>query len=95
MSKVLQGQGFLDMVIQLTGTPDTALETAILNAVSITEDLPIGKELTGTGVVKRAVVMYLQENNLPATAISDFDNSDIVEQFGIGAMVIEENFIVR
>jgi len=95
MSKLLQGQNLMDKAIEMTGSIDALLEMARVNNVSITQDLPIGTEVQATDVLSKKTLMYVQENNIPATRIEQWQDSDTQEQLGIGYMAIEETFIIR
>jgi hypothetical protein len=90
-NKVYQGQSFLDKALELTGDLGNAFQMALLNEISITDDLPIGKEVKATNVSNAGIVGFFNEFNRPATCIS-FVGDD--SQQGIGYMVIGKNFIV-
>lgn len=90
-----QGQSFCDLVIQGTGDIENLFATALLNGLSITDNLIIGQEIKFTGKENKSILDLWSENNLPATAITDQDLDVIVSYDGIGVMIIEENFIVR
>ncbi len=94
MSKVQQGQSFIDKTLELTGSVESLLEMAILNNVSITDDVSIGKEIIGTQILKNSIVEGLT-NELIATKITSEINQVIPEDLGIGKMAIESTFIVR
>ncbi|MDH1880923.1 hypothetical protein [Empedobacter sp. GD03797] len=93
-SKVQQGQSFIDKTLELTGSVESLLEMAILNNVSITDDVSIGKEILGTQILKNSIVEGLT-NELIATKITSDINQVIPEDLGIGKMAIESTFIVR
>ena len=93
-SKVQQGQSFIDKTLELTGSVESLLEMAILNNVSITDDVSIGKEIIGTQILKNSIVEGLT-NELIATKITSEINQVIPEDLGIGKMAIESTFIVR
>ena len=93
-SKVQQGQSFIDKTLELTGSVESLLEMAILNNVSITDDISIGKEILGTQILKNSIVEGLT-NELIATKITSDINQVIPEDLGIGKMAIESTFIVR
>ncbi|MDM1550667.1 hypothetical protein [Empedobacter falsenii] len=93
-SKVQQGQSFIDKTLELTGSVESLLEMAILNNVSITDDVSIGKEILGTQILKNSIVEGLT-NELIATKITSEINQVIPEDLGIGKMAIESTFIVR
>lgn len=94
MNKVQQGQSFIDMVCQLTGSFEDVLAMAILNEKSITDSLNIGDELTGSGI-KNPEVVNLFSKKQPATEniLVMADNPDQLE--GIGYWIIEKTFKVN
>lgn len=94
MSKVKQGQSFLDKVTQQTGSFENSLLVALLNDRSITDDLPKGLELTLSSVTNKRVVAFFNISNEPATAVSK-NNLVVDESLGIGTMAIGKTFIIR
>lgn len=94
-SKVVkQGQSFLDKTTQLTGSIENALKMSIANNHGITDLLPIGLELKTTAVTNKRVASFFTKFNEPATGLSQSLINEI-ENIGIGAMVIEDTFIVQ
>ena len=93
MSKVQQGQSFIDKTLELTGSVENLLEMAILNNVSITDDVAIGVEIIGSGVVKNGIVEDLKSFP-PATKVTSKILEDIPLDLGIGEMIIESTFII-
>ncbi|MDM1548700.1 hypothetical protein HX096_12635 [Empedobacter falsenii] len=93
-SKVQQGQNFIDKTLELTGSIESLVLMAILNNRSITDDVKIGDEITGTEILKYGIVegLNIQE---PATKIANEISQVIPEDFGIGEMAIETTFIIR
>lgn len=69
MSKkiVYSGQSFLDKVLECTGSIDNAVQMALLNRISITDDMIVGSELQTAGITNLAIVAFFNENNKPAT----------------------------
>lgn len=92
MSKVVQGQSFINKVLEQTGSIDALLEMALLNGVAITNDVSIGTELKTDKVFNTSAIEILKERK-PANAQSFV--SEIPTYIGIGFMVIESNFIVE
>ena len=91
-SKVKQGQSFLDKVLQLTGSIETALDVSMATGIGITDDLPIDT-LIETDLVKnrRIVEMFNKEDNTePATAIKNY--TDDFTPVAIGWSAIGINF---
>ncbi|WP_271783863.1 hypothetical protein [Aquimarina algiphila] len=92
-NRVYQGQSFLDKVMELTGSIENAFEMALLNGVSITDDLEIDTTLKNTSVTHPLVTQLFNETNRPATACPVVPN-DLKDE-GINFMEIEEDFIVQ
>jgi len=93
MSKIYQGQSFLDKVIECTGSVDNAFEMAVLNGVSITDDVMVGQELNPSTITNSLIFGLFGELNRPATMIAKEQIAEI-ENIGIGKMIIGTNFIV-
>ncbi|SEG39579.1 hypothetical protein SAMN05421847_2194 [Halpernia humi] len=93
-NKVQQGQSFIDMVCQLTGSFEDILAMAILNNKSITEVVAIGEEIAGTGIRDIDTVTQFSKKQ-PATA--DLENIEDPEENleGISYWIINKNFIVQ
>ncbi|CAM2904552.1 hypothetical protein [Flavobacterium frigoris] len=95
---VLNSQSLLDIAIRYLGTVEAALDIAVLNKISITEDLVPGQilELPNVDYGYQEIVTFFNANKTqPATALSD-DNKAIIEgDSGIGFWTIEDNFIVQ
>lgn len=95
MSKIVkQGQSFLDKTIQHTGGIENALEMAILNGMSITEELNIGVIVEPSPVRNIRVVNQYKTVDEPATNAT-IEFVDEIDELGIGAMAIGSTFIVR
>lgn len=92
--KVYQGQSFFDKVIENTGSIDNAFEMALLNGMSITDDVVIGQELKIGVLINKSVVSFFGEMNRPATQVSEYQK-ELIESLGIGKMAIGSTFIVR
>ena len=94
MNKVQQGQSFIDLVCQLTGSFEDALAMAILNNKSITDFVNIGEEIKGTTIKNFEVVNQFSKKQ-PATA--DIQNLEDPEENleGISYWIINKNFIVQ
>jgi hypothetical protein len=92
---VRQGQSFSDKVVELTGSIENAFAMSLLNNCSITDSVAIGLDLKASEVTNHRIRDLFDENNKPATAISDHNFEFIIPDDGIGAMIIEDTFIVR
>lgn len=96
--KVYQGQNFIDKVLENTGSSENAFEMALLNGVSLTDDVAIGQELQLSSVTRKGMVRIFNRNNRPASALRNAPPTDLYpddENDGIGYMAIENNFIIR
>lgn len=93
--KAKQGQSFFDLVLQGTGSIENAFLMSVLNDVSITNKLIIDQTLLPAGILKNEIIELWEESNLPATALTNENFADIIADDGIGAMIIEDTFIVR
>lgn len=84
---VYQGQNLLDKSLETSGGLVNLLELAILNNISVTDDLTIGNEIIVNKNIKNL------ENRRIATAITlqQIEQTPII---GIGTMIIGNNFIV-
>jgi uncharacterized protein YebE (UPF0316 family) len=89
-----QGQSFFDKVIECTGSIENVFAMALLNGISITDDLPIEQYLAVSEKTNNVIVSFFDENNKPATAITAIQIEEI-ESVGIGKMIIATDFIVR
>lgn len=91
-SKIKQGQSFLDKVLQLTGSIETAPDVSLATGIGITDDLPIDT-IIETDIVKnkRVVAMFNKEDDMePATAIKNY--TDDFTPVAIGYSAIGINF---
>jgi hypothetical protein len=92
-AKVYQGQSFLDKVLENTGSIENSFAMALLNGISVTDDVVIGQELKVTSVTSKSIVSIFNENKRPATAIT-IEQMQEIESKGIGYMRIGSTFIV-
>jgi len=93
--KAKQGQSFFDLVIQGTGNIENAFAMSVLNGISITDEMVIDQEIIPEGKQEPSIVELWSENNLPATALTDENTDLILPAQGIGAMIIENTFIIK
>ncbi|MBS7234161.1 hypothetical protein KHA90_24470 [Flavobacterium psychroterrae] len=94
-SKVHQGQSFLDKTIEMTGSFENVFLMSLENNISITETLEIGFDLKFSGKQFKPITDLFDDKNRCATGITKSDFAVIVPDEGIGAMIIEDTFIVR
>lgn len=91
-STALEGQSFLDIAIK-GGSLENIFK--IDSSISITDEPKIGKAYN-VSIENMPISNYYQRNKIePATALSESDASIITPDDGIGAMSIENTFIVR
>ena len=95
---VLNNQTLIDIAIRYFGTVEAVLAIAVLNSISVTEELIPGQtlELPNVDYGFQEVVAFFRVNKMqPATALTQ-DNNEIIEgDSGIGFWIIEDNFIVQ
>lgn len=87
-----QGQNFLDLVVQQSGSFEEIINAAVLNDMSLTEKLVIGTDVKNQNIKNSDNVSILSQNN-PATAFQG-NADDISTQEGIGYWTIDQTFIV-
>ena len=93
-NKTQQGQNFIDMVCQLTGSYEEVLAMAILNNRSITTPMQIDEEIKATKTVDPEIVNLFAKKQ-PATAVLQ-NLEDPIEEFdGISYWIINKTFIVQ
>jgi hypothetical protein len=69
---VLDRQSSFDIAVQALGSAEAAFETAILNDLSVTDDLEMGQELLLPASSNREIANYYNNRRLkPATGITD------------------------
>ncbi|GEM_PF-3046670 len=93
-SKVQQGQSFIDKTLELTGSVENLLEMAILNNVSITDNISIGTEILGSSIIKHSVVNQMINQNIATKLTKNIDLS-VPQELGIGKMKIGSTFKVK
>jgi hypothetical protein len=71
MTKVRQGQNFIDIVLQATGDFENIVTMAVKNNRCLTDDLEIGEELMVSGRIRQGTVDFFAPlQKRPATAWS-------------------------
>lgn len=89
---VQQGQCLLDIAIQHCGDATALLSLAILNNLSVTDEVAAGTALELPAIINQGLVDYYKQNGyVPATAI---DPDDAILE-GIGFWFLEQDFIVQ
>lgn len=89
-NKKQQGQSFIDMVIQQSGSFEEIINAAVLNDASLTDNLTIGATVINKNVINQTNV-NLYKKQQPATDLQK--GSDDSESYkGIGRMKISSTF---
>ncbi len=94
--KIVEGQSLFDIAIQRLGSAEAALEVAILNGLSLTDELTTGETLQLPGVINKAMAGYFKGKNIiPTTgAVAGDDESGELIKEGIGYWAISVDFVV-
>jgi len=95
---VLINQSLLDVAIRYFGTVEAVLAIAILNNISITQELVPGQilEIPDSDYGYQEIVTFFNVNKKqPATALTEENKAIIEGNSGIGFWVIEDNFIIQ
>lgn len=90
---VYSGQSFLDKVLECTGDVENAFAMALLNGISITDDIVVGQEIKPSAITNKYVAEYFAEQFKPATNLTELQIESI-DPGGIGFMAIGTTFIV-
>jgi hypothetical protein len=94
----LNNQSLLDVAIRHCGTVEAVVDIAILNNISITDDLVPGQliALPAKDYGNQEVINYFSGNKIdPATALTEEHTALIEGNSGIGFWEIGNNFIVQ
>lgn len=96
MITVTSQQSTLDLALQYCGSLEAAFDLALLNNVSITDDLSGGQQLDVPAALSKDVTKYYAVNDIrPATAITiEAINEIIGSGEGIGFWAIGYDFVV-
>ena len=95
MITILHNQSLLDLAVQHTGTAENAFALAVVNGLSLTDDLPAGAEIKLPDSVNKDsdVLNYYSAKRLqPATAVIMLPEEERLE--GIGYWAISVDFKV-
>ena len=92
---VLHEQSLLDIAIQTAGSPEAAYELALVNNLSLTDELKPGQELERVAAINADIENYYTNKNLkPATGFTQEDNI-FIEDGGISIWAINVDFVVQ
>lgn len=96
MNEVRQGQSFLDMALQMTGSIDNAVALAVLNGRSLTDDLSIAQVLNPVSPTDQRVVdWFTPVQKRPATDWRNILTEEFPELEGIDYWALEYDFEVQ
>jgi hypothetical protein len=90
-TKVKQGQSFIDIICQATGSLDNVISEAIVNKKSITDDLMIGEEIFTQKEIDSEVIKILSRKNPSTNGTVEMLGENLE---GIGNWIINLDFIV-
>lgn len=90
-TKVKQGQSFIDIICQATGSLDNVISETIVNNKSITDDLMIGEEIFTQKEIDSEVINALSRKNPSTNAPAEMLGENLE---GIGNWIINLDFIV-
>ncbi len=88
----MEGQSFLDLVVQTSGSIEAAFDFAQKNNISITDNPVVGKAYETVGVINKDVVNYYSNKGIMSATNASED--EVVLLGGIDYMGIEIDFIV-
>lgn len=96
MITVTSQQSTLDLALQHCGSMEAAFDLAVLNGLSITDDLADGQQLDIPAALSKDVTNYYAVHDIrPATAITTEAINDIIGSGeGIEFWAIEYDFVV-
>lgn len=96
--RIISGQSLSDIAIQEDGNIETVFEWAVKNEKSITEKLDPGEQLLSpeSGLKNIGISDFFKGiKKKVSTGLTNEDTIIIVPDDGIGAMIIQDTFIVR
>ena len=92
-NKKKQGQNFLDLVVQQSGSFEEIINAAVLNDMSLTDNISIGTEVKNQNIKDLDNINILNQNSKPATAFRG-NVDEISKQEGIRYWTIGKTFII-
>ena len=93
----IPNQSLPDIAIQELGSIEAVFDIAVANNISVTQNLLPGQEITIPESIyaRQDVANYFKgKNQKVVTALTEYQQSIITPAGGIGAMIIENSFIV-
>lgn len=95
-TQIIIKQSLLDVAIQQCGAATAAFELAVLNGLSVSNELAPGQLVNSDTVADASVADYYRNRNLkPATALTDADKDVINMPEGISYWGINVDFVVQ
>ena len=93
---VLEGQNLVDIATQYCGSGDVAYDIALLNDLSVTDELEAGSELSLPAITNKKIAEYYKNKGLqPATGYTMNSVNPLPTGLeGIGNWAIETEFII-
>ena len=96
-TRVLHNQSLLDLALQYTGAVENAFALALVNGLSLTDDLTVGNWLIADSQelnANKEILNYYQSKSVqPATAISGKREGESQLE-GIGYWAVSTEFII-
>lgn len=90
--KVRDNQSLFDISCQSLGSAEAAIQIALLNGISVTDDLPVAQNFELPSITNKAIVTYYANKGLmPATGIT---NTEVSTLGGLGFMALGIDFII-
>ena len=90
--KVRDNQSLFDISCQYLGSAEAAIQIALLNGFSVTDDRKVGDEFELPDVVNNSIATYYVNKGLmPATGITD---AEVATLGGLGFMALGIDFII-
>ncbi|WP_461632734.1 hypothetical protein [Labilibaculum euxinus] len=94
--RVSRRQSLLDVAIQKSGSVLAAIDLAVKNGLSITDDLMPGESVNLVDVKNSDIKAYYEAKNIvPATAFTADDQLVAAELEGISYWVINVDFVIQ
>ncbi len=93
---VYENQTLQDLSAHVYGRVDMVMELALLNNISLTDDLQAGQVIKMIDVPKNTLVLKSLESRkiIPASGFGNLNSNSILPTLGIGTMRVGTTFIV-
>ena len=91
---VSDGQSLYDIACKALGSAAAAIQIALLNGISVTDNLLVGQDINIPDVVNKDIATFYANNGIdPATGMSDTELEEL-KISGLGYMALGIDFIV-